>query len=160
MNRIFDFIQPALRRIAEASLAAMVVLTVADVLGRYLLSFPIVGSVELTEMLMVAVIFSGIPLATAKGGHVSVDIVTLALGSRTRKAQAVLAHLVATASSLLFGFVTWQRAWAALELRDQTTMLSLPLAPMVFFMSVLLFVNALGNLVDLIRAILEPAFHD
>lgn len=153
MRHIARFVRFVLERVAEISLAAMALLTAADVLGRYVLDFPIVGSVELTEMLMVAVIFSGIPLATATGGQISVDIVTLTLGPKTRKAQAVLANLIATAASFFFAVVTWGRAVAAHELADQTTMLSLPLAPMVFFMSVLLFLNSLGHAADLWRAV-------
>lgn len=153
MQHIARFLRFVLERVAETSLAAMALLTAADVLGRYVFDFPIVGSVELTEMLMVAVIFSGIPLATMTGGQISVDIVTLAFGPKTRKAQAVLAHLIATTASLFFGVVTWGRAVAAHQFADQTAMLSLPLAPMVFFMSVLLLINALGHAADLWRAV-------
>lgn len=159
MNRVFDLLQPLLKRMAEISLAAMALLTLVDVLGRYVFSFPVQGSVELTEMLMVAVIFSGIPLATAAHAHVAVDIVTLALGPRTRWLQTVLAHSIALGASLLFGSVTWSRALAAREFQDQTTMLGLPLAPMVFFMSVLLFVNALGNAAQLWNAMTRRSEH-
>lgn len=159
MNRLFDLLQPLLRRLAEVSLAAMALLTLVDVLGRYVFSFPVRGSVELTELLMVAVIFSGIPLATAAHAHVAVDLVTLALGPRARKVQTALAHTIALGASLLFGSVTWSRAMAALEFQDQTTMLGIPLAPMVFFMSVLLFVNALGNAAHLWNVMTERSAH-
>lgn len=160
MRFVVRFVRVVLERVAEISLAAMALLTAADVLGRYVFDLPIIGSVELTEMLMVAVIFSGIPLATATGGQISVDIVTLTLGPKTRKAQAVLAHLIATAASFFFGTVTWSRALAARELGDETTMLTLPLAPMVFFMSVMLFLNSLGHAADLWRAVRKGGPHD
>ncbi len=159
MHSLFMRLQPLLKRIAELSLLAMALLTLVDVLGRYVFSFPVRGSVELTEMLMVAVIFSGIPLATATGAHVSVDIVTLAMGPRARRVQTVFAHLLALCCSLLFACVTWGRAMASLEFKDQTQMLSLPLAPMVFFMSILLFVNALGNAGQLWNALHTRSTH-
>ena len=149
MNRLFQWLQFPLRRIAEISLAAMMLLTVVDVLGRYVFHFPVAGSVELTEMLMVAVIFAGIPLATAAHAHVAVDLVTMTLGPRARRVQQAASHLLALCASLLFGVVSWDRALSAHEFQDQTTILSLPLAPMVFFMSTLLFVNALGNMAQL-----------
>lgn len=142
-----------LERVAELSLAAMALLTAADVLGRYVFDLPIIGSVELTEMLMVVVIFSGVPLATAGGGQISVDVVTLAVGPKTRWVQALLAQLVAAATSGFFGVVTWGRALGARALGDETTMLALPLAPMVFFMSVMLLLNALWHAAQLGRAL-------
>ncbi len=159
MNRLFDLLQPLLKRMAEVSLAAMALLTLVDVLGRYVFSFPVRGSVELTELLMVAVIFSGIPLATKAHAHVAVDLVTLALGPRARRVQTVLAHGIALGASGLFGAVTWGRAMAAREFQDQTTMLGIPLAPMVFFMSALLFVNALGNAAQLWQALTGRSEH-
>ena len=159
MNRFFMRLQPLLKRIAEISLLAMALLTLVDVLGRYVFSFPVRGSVELTEGLMVAVIFSGIPLATATGAHVSIDLVTLALGPRARQLQTAFAHLIAMGASLLFGCVTWGRAMASYEFKDQTQMLSLPLAPMVIFMSILLFVNAVGNAGQLWNTLQERSPH-
>ncbi len=50
-----------LATICGAMLLAMMGLTVADVLGRYLLGAPITGATELTEMMLAAVIFLGLP---------------------------------------------------------------------------------------------------
>ncbi len=138
---------------------AMMLLTFVDVMGRYVFGFPVAGSVELTEMLMVAVIFSGVPLATAAHAHVSVDLVTVGLGPRARRLQLAAAHLLALSASILFGVVSWTRAMSAYEYQDMTTMLSLPLAPMVFFMSILLFINALGNAAHLWNVVSGRSSH-
>lgn len=157
MSWIFFIIQSILRRLAEISLAAMVLLTIADVLGRYLLNFSIIGSVELTEMLMVAVIFPGMALTTAQGGQIAVDLITFAMGPRLRRIKSMFTISLAIASSLLFGLVTWGRAQSAQAMNDQTTMLSLPLAPMVYFMSVLLFINAFAHVMELNNVIRKGA---
>ena len=160
VNFLFERLQPLLMRISEGSLLALAALTFVDVLGRYVFSFPVAGSVELTEMLMVALVFSGIPLATAAQSHVSVDVLTLAMGPKSRRLQTVFAHLLAFVVCLLFAFATWERALSAHEFKDRTTVLSLPLAPMVYFMSILLLVNALGHAGHLWASLAGRVAHD
>jgi TRAP-type C4-dicarboxylate transport system permease small subunit len=110
VNRLFEQLQPLLKRISEVSLLALAALTFVDVLGRYVFSFPVPGSVELTEMLMVALVFCGISLATAARAHVVGDVLALKIGDKARRVQAVIAHVLATGVCLLFGLATWQRA--------------------------------------------------
>ena len=143
MQKILALLDVLTRRIAELSLAALALLTLVDVLGRYLFKFPVRGSVELTEVLMVAVIFSGIVLATRAHAHVAVDLLTMQLSSRVLQLQQLFSHAAATAISILLGWVSWEQARSAAEFNDQTTVLGIPLAPVVFFMSVMLFLNAL-----------------
>ncbi|HEX7380562.1 MAG TPA: TRAP transporter small permease [Nevskiaceae bacterium] len=143
MDRLVGFGRALLRRGAELSLAALALLTLGDVLGRYLFHLPVPGAVELTEVLMVAVIFLGVVLATLQDEHVVVDVFTSAFRTRIRLAIRTLGSLFAVVVSLVLGVTGWQQAMSALDFGDQTTILALPLAPVVFFMSVLLFVNAL-----------------
>ena len=158
MHKLLAFLETVLCRIAELSLAALALLTFTDVLGRYLFKFPVRGSVELTEVLMVAVIFSGIVLATRVHGHVAVDLLTLRLSPRMLKLQQLFSHAAATLISVLLCAVSWEQAMSAADFNDQTTMLGIPLAPVVFFMSTMLFLNALvhaGHFIETLRQ--EPA---
>lgn len=143
MRRLIDALQKLLRRLAEACIAALALLTMADVLGRYVFNVSVVGAVELTEVLMVGVIFSGIVLATLEREHISVDMLPLPLGRRGHRLHDVASRLLAILTSLLLGAVSWSQALSALDFADRTTMLAIPLAPVVFFMSALLFCNAL-----------------
>jgi TRAP-type C4-dicarboxylate transport system permease small subunit len=59
--------------VAALALFAIMALTFFDVGGRKLLSNSITGSLELTELLMVAVIFAGLPLVSLKGEHIVFD---------------------------------------------------------------------------------------
>ncbi|MEY2783365.1 MAG: hypothetical protein RLZZ134_1424, partial [Pseudomonadota bacterium] len=59
--------------LAGLALMAIMVLTFLDVTGRKLLSHSITGSLELTELLMVVVIFGALPLVSLKGEHVVFD---------------------------------------------------------------------------------------
>jgi TRAP-type C4-dicarboxylate transport system permease small subunit len=56
------------------NLAFMVALTFVDVLGRRLFNTPVFGANDLTEHLMAIIIFSGLPVLTARRAHLSVDL--------------------------------------------------------------------------------------
>lgn len=141
-GRLADLGQALLRRLAEFCIAALTLLTLADVLGRYVFNISVIGAVELTEVLMVGVIFGGIVMASIAREHVSVDLLRLGLGPRGRRLHRSANHLLAMLISLMLGSVTGSQARTALEFGDRTTMLGIPLAPVVFFMSAMLFVNA------------------
>ena len=70
MNKLLDTLCSLLSALA---LFAIMVLTFFDVSGRKLLSHSIPGSLELTELLMVVVIFGALPLVSRRGEHVVFD---------------------------------------------------------------------------------------
>ena len=59
--------------LAGVALFAIMALTLADVAGRKLLSQSIPGALEVTEILMVVVIFAALPLVSLHGEHVVFD---------------------------------------------------------------------------------------
>lgn len=132
-----------LRQLASLCLVALALVTLVDVIGRYLLNYSIIGSVEITEMLMVGVIFTGIAMATLAREHVMIDLLTWRKGTAMQRVQQIVSNLLATGISLLLAAATWSQATSALDFGDQTTMLSLPLAPVIFFMSGMLLINSL-----------------
>ena len=87
MNRAVSIAQVVLKFAAGIFLVALSLLTLLDVLGRYVFNMPVRGAVELTEALMVGVIFTGIVLATQARQHVTVDLLVMALGPRGRRIQ-------------------------------------------------------------------------
>lgn len=133
----------ATRRLASLCLVALALLTLADVIGRYVLNYAIIGAVEITEMLMVGVIFAGIVLATVAREHVTVDLLTVRMQGPALRVQKITSNLLATGISLLLAVATWSQGMSALDFGDQTTMLGLPLAPVIFFMGAMLLANAL-----------------
>ena len=132
-------------------LLAMMFLTIADVLGRYIFNSPVPGASELTELLLAAVIFTGLPAASLDGDHISVDI----LAERLRgQAAMVLSRLVAVISAGVLALVAW-RLWI---IGDQiasyngiTPTLKLPIAPLGYLVAVLSMIAALICLADAFR---------
>lgn len=163
MNLLNSAIVVALKAIAVFGLCAMSVLTVVDATGRYLFNHPIIGSVELVELLMVTVIFSSIPLMTRSRGHITVDSFSHFFST---KAQLLQDHLASTISLVVSAFLAWvtlHKAQTTANYGDITAMLSIPLAPFVYLMAILLTLDAVYhgvNLVSGLRGTTAEASHD
>ena len=89
--------------LSGAALFAIMALTFFDVLGRKLAGNSIPGSLELTELLMVAVIFGALPLVSERGEHVEFDSLDPYLPLWLRRIQSVVVHVLCAALRLAPG---------------------------------------------------------
>jgi len=60
--------------LACIALFALMVMTFADVILRSALNAPIEAATELTRILMAVMVFSCLPVISARGGHIAVDL--------------------------------------------------------------------------------------
>lgn len=132
--------------LSGAALFAIMALTFFDVLGRKILDRSITGSLELTELLMVVVIFGALPLVSERGEHVEFDSLDPYLPAWLRKLQAVLVHLLCAAVLLGLGWLMWRSAGQFLESRETTAQLQILKAPFVYGMGLLCAVTGVIHL--------------
>jgi len=118
-----------------AMLMALMALTFADVIGRYLFNSPIPGTAELTELGMGILIFAGLPLVTASRGQIRVSLFDRLIPASL---LPLLDGLIALFSTVVLGVFAW-RIGADAAYRggfgDMTPYLHLPVAPFAWFMS-------------------------
>jgi TRAP-type C4-dicarboxylate transport system permease small subunit len=153
----------ALRRLLEwlcGSLAALalfgiMILTLVDVTGRKAISQSVPGSLEMTELLMVVVIFAGLPLVSLAGEHVVFDSLDPWLPARVRRAQDLLVDLCCALGLLGLAWVMWGMAGQRAGDGETTAQLKLSIAPFVYGMSVLCAVTALVH----VMLMLKPVAH-
>jgi len=88
-------------------LALMMLMTFFDVIGRYFLNRPIVGTVDMTELYMGLIVYLGIGATTLKRGHISVDLVVARLGLKGRLVSDLFAQCLC---ALLAALICW-RLW-------------------------------------------------
>lgn len=123
--------------LAGLALFAIMVLTFLDVGGRKLLSQSITGSLELTELLMVVVIFGALPLVSERGEHVVFDSLDPLLSPWLRKAQRALVHLLCGFALLALGWLMWKTGNDFLATGETTAQLKILKAPFIYGMGVL-----------------------
>ena len=101
---LLNRLSTCLKWVGGAALTTMMLLTVADVIGR-LFKSPIFGSVELVGLLAVVVTAAALPYTHKVNGHVGVEIL---VGRLSQKGQLRLDLATRTLSLILFGLIAWQ----------------------------------------------------
>jgi TRAP-type C4-dicarboxylate transport system permease small subunit len=129
--------------LAAAALFGIMILTLTDVSGRKLLSESVPGSLELTELLMVVVIFAGLPLVSLAGEHVVFDSLDPWLPHGLRRLQNVLVELFCAAALSGMAWLMWLKAGQMMEYGDTTAQLKISQGPFVYGMSALCALTAL-----------------
>ncbi|QQM30369.1 TRAP transporter small permease [Martelella lutilitoris] len=140
---------------AGALLMALMGLTVIDVIGRYVLNAPIRGAAELSELLLVSLVYLGLPAVCLDGGHVTVDLVTKSLPRWSERARLFVTGLV---SSGVLGIIAWRLYAYGAQVGGYnlvTNSLRLPVAPVVWFCAVFAGISALITLVLALAALFK-----
>src|SRR4051812_10242308 len=96
--------------LSALALFAIMALTFFDVLGRKLADNSIPGSLEVTELLMVVVIFASLPLVSLRGEHVLFDSMDAYLPEGVLRVQKALIHVVLAALLIALAFLMWKTA--------------------------------------------------
>jgi TRAP-type transport system small permease protein len=128
---------------AAATLFVLMALTFVDVLSRYFFNRPIPGSLEVTELLMVGLIFSSIPLVSGRGEHVAIDLLDPFLAAGFRRGSRVFIELLCAVALMILAWLLFTKAGKLREYGDETATLSIPIAPFVYGMSAAILVSAL-----------------
>jgi TRAP-type transport system small permease protein len=154
MLRIID---RAATGVACLLLFLVVMLTLGDVIGRNLLSHPIPGATELTELALVGITFLVYPRVALARQNIVIDLLDRWMGVLARRLQQVLAG---TLGAVLFGTIGWRMlslADRAQGYGDVTGYLKLPIYPAMYFMAIFAGLTALGFAITVILAFTAPA---
>ncbi len=143
MNKLLELLCGLLSAIA---LFAIMALTFFDVLGRKFASASIPGSLEVTELLMVVVIFAALPLVSRRGEHVEFDSLDPWLPAWFRRVQAVFVHLLCAAFLLGLAWLMWDMGSQFAQNGETTAQLKIAKAPFIYGMGVLCALTGLVHL--------------
>jgi TRAP-type transport system small permease protein len=128
------------------ALFAMMTLTFCDVIGRKFVGSSIPGVVEVSELLMLAVIFIGLPLCSLKSEHVIFDLLDKFLPKFLSIYQHVIAQIISFALLAGAAWLVWNRAQRTLDQGDITAQLQIPMAPFYYAAAVLMATTAIIHL--------------
>ena len=132
MVKVLSPVSAMLSKIGSGVLVLMVLITVADVIGRKLFNLPVKGAYELGEMLLVVVVFLNLPNTEMQEGNVTIDILFVMFGQKTQRIVESLMYVLFLVMSILF---TWQLFVLATEEASggfTSTILNIPTSPVIY----------------------------
>ena len=92
--RLGQALETLLGAISGTVLFLMMMITAIDVAGRYLFSKPLAGGFELTEMMLAALIYCGLPLVSKRREHIVIDTFDPLMSKRVKRGLDMLADVV------------------------------------------------------------------
>ena len=128
---------------ASVILFVMMLLTFVDVVARYLFNWPLRGGFEMTELMLLVLIFAGLPLVSHADEHVTMDFIDNTLGPRGRTVVMALSQFVCAATMLGLAWLIWLKAGKIAAYGDTTDVLRISLAPFVYFMAAMIALSGL-----------------
>jgi TRAP-type C4-dicarboxylate transport system permease small subunit len=120
---------------ASVILLAMMMLTVVDVVGRYGFNRPVRGAFEVTELLLLVLIFAGLPLVSFSDEHAVMDFIDRVLGPRAQRAVRHGIQVICAAFMFGLAWTVWLKADRIWAYRDATDVLRILYGPFVYFMA-------------------------
>ena len=136
---------------ASAILMAMMLLTFVDVVARYVFSRPLRGAFEVTELMLLVLIFAGLPLVSFTDEHAVMDFVDRVLSPGGLALMQRLVQVVNAAFMFLLAWLTWLKADRIWAYRDSTDVLRIVYGPFVYFMAVTLALAGVIHLYKVVR---------
>jgi TRAP-type C4-dicarboxylate transport system permease small subunit len=123
---------------ASILLLGMMLLTFVDVVARYLLNRPIRGGFEVTELLLLVLIFAGVPLVSHADEHVTMDFIDRMLPQRVADLWMRIMHGICAALMFFLTWQVWIKAGKISGYGDTTDVLRILVGPFVYFMAAML----------------------
>jgi TRAP-type C4-dicarboxylate transport system permease small subunit len=140
------WLEGALGVTSATVLFLMMMITAVDVIGRYVLNKPLTGGFEITEMLLAALIYCGLPLVSQRREHIVIDTFDPLMSARMKRALDVVAEIVCSLTLGGIGYLIFRRAARVAEYGDTTSVLKWPLAPVAYLMGTMILIACLIHL--------------
>lgn len=124
-------------------LFGMMLLTFVDVVARYLLNRPIRGGFEITELMLLVLIFAGLPLVSHADEHVTMDFIDRILPPAAQRVLVRTVHAFCAAIMFFLAWQVWIKAGRIASYGDTTDVLRITVGPFVYFMDAMIAVTGM-----------------
>ena len=148
-DRALYAVERALTLLAGLAILAVMIVSVANILGRKLFDLPVPGFVDWMEQAVPVIAFLGIAACQRVGGHIRMDILVAQLRGRALWAFELVSALLMLGLTLIIAwgaFMHFERSfdWASPGWsRDSTIDLGLPTWPVKLLVPLMLWLLAL-----------------
>lgn len=132
--KIFQRLSTYLAYFGALSLFLMMCLTIIDVAGRGIFNKPVLGAYELTEFMILILIFSFLGYTQTKKSHISVDLFMMYFPEKFKIFIEIFNHLACLAIMILIVWMGFEKAVEMMGTRESSPNLAVPSYPFVFFL--------------------------
>ena len=158
MERVISPLLNLFSKIGGGFIFVMMLLTVTDVVGRRAFNQPVYGAYEISEFMLVIVVFFSIVHCEFLKGHVTIDLVVSRFRQRTQDIIDTIMYLIFLVTSCLLIWRLWLYGTAVLRNNIVSGVLEIPVYPFVFVAAlgcVLLSVVVLMRLLLFLAGVLK-----
>lgn len=152
---------PVVRIIDKISwivLFALMAMTALDLFLRNFSNTSVLGSVELTELMMVIIVFCSLAQCEADDGHIRIGLIMDKFGPFTRKIADIITGIICTIVFSLMSLSIYHHAVNMKKYGEVTMDLNIPLYPFVyiacfgsFIMSLVLLSKTIVNIIKAVK---------
>jgi TRAP-type C4-dicarboxylate transport system permease small subunit len=138
--------------LASAALLGFLFLTVADIIGRSAFRRPVPGTVEVTSLALVVVVYLALAHSEDMGDHITIDLIYERVGRRAKFFLDIISDLLTVVIMALISFQLYHFGLRNLVSGAETPVRDWPFWPFVFLAS---FGAALYALSTVMRVVLR-----
>lgn len=143
VNRVLGYV-------ASGFLILLMMITVIDVFLRYFFNSPLTGTTEISQLMMIIIVFPALGWAAMDRAHIRVDLLIRLIPNRPR---AVVNSITLLIALVVYLIITWRSFLESAVVNRQTSLIHLPFAPFYWLMSVSLAIFCLAILAVIIEEI-------
>lgn len=107
LETVSKWVTGAVTAVAATLIVLTMVVTLCDVIGRKFFDRPVSGTIELTEVALVCLVYLGMASAQRAGDHVSIDLLYDRLGPR---GKLLLRGFATSITLTVLGLIIWRVA--------------------------------------------------
>jgi TRAP-type C4-dicarboxylate transport system permease small subunit len=148
--KIIRSVNRVLGYVASSFLILLMMITVIDVILRYFFNSPITGTTEISQLMMIIIVFPALGWAAIDRAHIRVDLLIRLFPTRPRAVVDSITLLIALG---IYIIIAWRSFLESAVVNRQTSLIHLPFAPFYWLMSVSLAIFCLAILALIIEEI-------
>jgi TRAP-type C4-dicarboxylate transport system permease small subunit len=153
MRTIAQAVLPPLIRVAEIVTAllmfVMMMLTFADVIGRYIFTAPIFGAAEMIQFLLAMTIFGGLCLVNARDEHITVELFEGPLDRMFPVTRRIIVQVFSVGMMAVIAYQLYQFALHAHSVGSKTVVLEWSFATVAFTVAGLSVISLIAQILGL-----------
>lgn len=135
-------LQYVLDTVPAVTLFAMMLLMLIDVIGRKYFGKPVMGAVEVGELLLLITVYAALPQVSAARDHIYLDLIEDLFPKRIQRFRVRAGNVFCAVVMMGMSSLTFMRAQRTMDNGDTTTLLHIATSPFHFLVASLLLLNA------------------